>query len=248
MGNVAAHHPQGSFVALTKSLQGEWTFCQRVIEDSDSYFIPLREKICKFFLPSLFGSEVSELEAKLFCRPARYGGLGIHDPVINASTQFTASKSATFLLSKAIYEASELDLNEHEQIYLSSLSQKKELEKNWKNDTFALIDHFPEPNKRCVLRKMEFQCSGWLSVVPVEGNHFEMSPIEFRDAIALRYGRIPIDLPLSCDADGQIFDVNHALNCPRGGLVYGRHNELRDLNCSLLELAGMKQISIVSER
>ena len=45
-----------------------------------------------------------------------------------------------------------------------------------------------------------------------------------------------------CDAGGEIFDVNHALNCPRGGLVYGRHNECRDLNCDLLELARLKQI------
>ena len=28
----------------------------------------------------------------------------------------------------------------------------------------------------------------------------------------------------------------------KGGLVYARHNELIDLNCSLLELAGLKQI------
>ena len=38
------------------------------------------------------------------------------------------------------------------------------------------------------------------------------------------------------------FDVNHALNCPRGGLVYGRHNETRDFNCDLLEKAGLKQV------
>ena len=37
--------------------------------------------------------------------------------------------------------------------------------------------------------------------------------------------------------------MNHALNCPKGGLVYGRHNECRDLNCDLLKLAGLKQIT-----
>jgi hypothetical protein len=45
-----------------------------------------------------------------------------------------------------------------------------------------------------------------------------------------------------CDEVGDIFDVDQALNCTKGGLVYARHNELRDLNCSLLELAGLKQI------
>ena len=58
----------------------------------------------------------------------------------------------------------------------------------------------------------------------------------------LRYGRTPIKMPDTCDADGSVFDLNHALNCPKGGLVYGRHNETRDLNCNLLELAGFKQV------
>ena len=51
-----------------------------------------------------------------------------------------------------------------------------------------------------------------------------------------------LDLPAQCDATGKIFTVKHALNCSKGDLVYGRHNELRDLNCSLLELVGLKQV------
>ena len=89
---------------------------------------------------------------------------------------------------------------------------------------------------------MNQKCSSWLSIIPLEGNNFDLSPTEFRDALALRYGLQPVDLPSKCDADGEDFDLNHALNCPKGGLVYGRHNELRDLNCALLEQAGLKQI------
>jgi len=96
--------------------------------------------------------------------------------------------------------------------------------------------------KRSILRKVDYQCSGWLSVIPIAGNEFDMSPDEFRDSLALRYGRTPIKMPDTCDADGSVFDLNHALNSPKGGLVYGRHNETRDLNCNLLELAGFKQV------
>ena len=49
------------------------------------------------------------------------------------------------------------------------------------------------------------------------------------------------NLPTQCDADGEAFDLNHALNSPRGGLVYAS-NEMRDINCSLLEIAGLRQI------
>ena len=49
-------------------------------------------------------------------------------------------------------------------------------------------------------------------------------------------------MPSLCDEDGEIFDADHAFNCAKGGLVHARHNELQDLNCFLLELAGLKQI------
>ena len=36
--------------------------------------------------------------------------------------------------------------------------------------------------------------------------------------------------------------MNHALNCKNGGLVYQRHNELRDENCDLMKKAGFSQV------
>ena len=48
--------------------------------------------------------------------------------------------------------------------------------------------------------------SGWLSVFPSKGNHFDLSPDEFRDDLALRYGRHPVNLLTLCDIDGEAFD------------------------------------------
>ena len=92
------------------------------------------------------------------------------------------------------------------------------------------------------MRKLDFKCLGWLSIIPTLENHFDMNPDEFHDSLPLRYGCIPCKMPSLCDGDGEIFDVDHALNCAKGRLVYARHNVLRDLNYSLLELAGSKQI------
>ena len=63
-----------------------------------------------------------------------------------------------------------------------------------------------------------------------------MNADEFRDSVELRYGRTPCKMPSLCGGDGEIFDVDHALNCAKNGLVYAWHNELRHLNRSLLEL------------
>jgi len=57
-----------------------------------------------------------------------------------------------------------------------------------------------------------------------------LSSAEFRDALMLRYARVPLKLPTSCDGCGEskTFDVNHALDCKNGGLVTARHDEIRD--------------------
>ncbi len=46
----------------------------------------------------------------------------------------------------------------------------------------------------------------------------------------LRYARVPSNLPTSCDGRGESkkSDVNHDLDCKKGGLVTTRHAESRD--------------------
>ena len=53
----------------------------------------------------------------------------------------------------------------------------------------------------------------------------------FRDAIALRYGWLPSNIPSTCTC-GKSFTVEHALSCPLGGFPSIRHNEIRDLTAN----------------
>ena len=55
----------------------------------------------------------------------------------------------------------------------------------------------------------------------------------FRDAVALRYGWPPLNLPSHCSC-GSNFTVQHALSCPMGGFPTLRHNEERDLTADLM--------------
>ena len=52
----------------------------------------------------------------------------------------------------------------------------------------------------------------------------------------LRYDWPLVDVPPTCVC-GDIFTVDHAIICKRGGFVIQRHNEVRDLEAELLSTA-----------
>ena len=79
-----------------------------------------------------------------------------------------------------------------------------------------------------MLRAKEFNVSGWLSVLLLVKNQFDLSTQEFRDALTLRHRKPLLSLPGTCDGCGATFTVDHALDCRFGGLVTRRHNEVRD--------------------
>ena len=55
----------------------------------------------------------------------------------------------------------------------------------------------------------------------------------FRDALSLRYGWQPSNLPSKCVC-GKSFNVDHALNCSKGGFPTIRHNKIHDFTAKLL--------------
>ena len=65
----------------------------------------------------------------------------------------------------------------------------------------------------------------WLSAVPHRLNGTELSWEEFRDNLRFRYGLMPQDIPATCDGCGKKFSIEHALSCPKGGLVLARHDD-----------------------
>ena len=65
----------------------------------------------------------------------------------------------------------------------------------------------------------------WLSAVSHCLNGTELTREEFRDNLCLRYGLMPQDIPATCDGCGKKFSIEHALSCPKGGLVIARHND-----------------------
>ena len=71
----------------------------------------------------------------------------------------------------------------------------------------------------------ETRNGAWLSAVPHRLNGTELSLEEFRDNLRLRYGLMPQDIPATCYGCGKKFSIEHALSCPKGGLVIARHDD-----------------------
>ena len=87
--------------------------------------------------------------------------------------------------------------------------------------------------QRALLLAQEKGASNWLTALPLDEFNFTLHKGAFRDAIALRYGWLPSNLPTNCSC-GISFSVQHALSCPTGGYPTLRHNEVRDLTADLM--------------
>ena len=68
----------------------------------------------------------------------------------------------------------------------------------------------------------------WLSVLPSTINMEELWAQEWRNFLFLRYGIDPPVLLEYCNQRGTAFDIYHALDCKKGGLITERHKKISD--------------------
>ena len=102
LSRFAVTQPQASYAALTKSLQCEWNYLQRVVPDCVAFFGDLEHSLATQFFPTLFGTEVTPIERDLFSLPARMGGFGIADPSQTVKDALYVSRKATEMIVQAI--------------------------------------------------------------------------------------------------------------------------------------------------
>ena len=75
--------------------------------------------------------------------------------------------------------------------------------------------------------------SNWLALLPVDEHGFYLHKTAFGDAICLRFGWKPDQLPEKYVC-GSSFTVEHALTCNRGRFSFLRCNEIRGISTKLL--------------
>ena len=165
----------------------------------------------------------------MFFLPARMGGLGIHDPIDLCDVDFDSSRDGVTVISAAIDGTTEFDLSEHlASLHAASVSCHGSVNSLCEEKLRLTLDQFPDAQRRAIKRAVGGGISHWLTTIPLKRYYFDLAPVEFRDALALRYLRTPPGLPSWCDECGESFTLQHGLNCPKGGLIIRRHNDIRD--------------------
>ena len=107
--------PQAALVGLTRSLQCEWNFVQRVVKDTSQLFAPLEKMLEENFLPSLQGtSSVTHSDRVLYSLPVKRGEkLGVQNPIEGTEPAFSTSREATDCLVSSILLQDDFDQTLH---------------------------------------------------------------------------------------------------------------------------------------
>ena len=108
----------------------------------------------------------------------------------------------------------------------------------------SVLECIPSPVCCTIRRAIDFQISGWLTVLPLTCHHFDLSPQQFHDTLLLCYRRPLSLMPSQCDGCGSTFDLSHAVGCCKGILVTQHHNEVKN---SLGDLAALAYKDVIHE-
>ena len=207
-----------AFAALTKSLQNEWTYLQRVVPDVSAAFQPIENALAEDFIPALFGDKACP-SRDLTQLPVRHAGLGIPNPVTSSDTHFTVSLAMTKQVTDSIRNSSPLDAIDYGTVSARILRQtKKCLDDQMAEQLDTILASASHSDARRMKRS---QLTGaWLTATPSDDFGTALSATEFRDSLRIRHGFSPLGLPSHCDAcPSARFTVGHALQCSKGGLI-----------------------------
>ena len=234
LSQIAKTQPHVAYAAFIHGEQHKYPYFLRTIAGISENLKPLDDAINNSFIPAIFGNELSDKEREILTLPIKNGGLGIRKVAEYADISYEASVSINQPLVKQILlQSDELpEIDEVKDVKAAAvLVYKTKIQE--KHDNIKLSQ---EPTFQRKLEQLsEPGASSWLGVLPLQEQGFNLTKSEFHDALAIRYDKPVKNMPSECPC-GDAFTVTHALNCHLGGFVNQRHNDIRDVESSLLKV------------
>jgi len=228
LGNFASSLPHETYSFITKSFLPKVIFMSRTTPNLYHHLERVESAIVTQFLPVLTNNHIpNEATRELLSLPAREGGLAISN-VCN----FTSNYHQSIVLTNPLEEGGGPETKNAQRRITSSVNEKAAHELKAK---IALLDtRLPTSVKKHRNCASEPGASSWLTSLPLKRYGFCLSKSEFRDALCIRYGWQPSNVPLKCPC-GATFSIYHALNCHIGGYINLRHDSMRNLLSSFLK-------------
>ena len=144
-----------------------------------------------------------------------------------ASTAYEVLKTAISILQEVIRTGENASMVTHNaQCKAVTLAWMKEKELDQTRKLDQLLTDMPVSKQRTLRHIVKGKASGWLMVLPLQADGYDMSATQFRDQLAIQYHQELSELPAVCDGYSAPFSLQHGLNCMKGGLVKKGHNNL----------------------
>ena len=234
LSKIAEIEPQAAYCAFVTGFKSKLTFLLRTIPNIQNLLQPLEHTIRHEFIPAVTGGHLcSDNERELLSLPTRFGGLNISIFPEESQFEYDYSKSVTKTLVDSIVNQEFEATYDQDSILKAKSKVRSSRETRSKNKLNACREHMSEKHLKINNINQQKGVSNWLTVLPLSEHGFVLNKQEFWDAIRLRYGWSIANLPSIC-ACGAKLDVDHCMNCKKGGFVTKRHNVIRDFTAKML--------------
>ena len=232
LSDIAKTQPHTAYATLTHSLSSKWTFITRTVPSIGDLLQPLEDVLRQKFIPALTGQPApSDLVRQLPALPARLGGIDVTNPIVCSEVEYNASQQMCRPLVDHIiqgYSSYPPDIVS-EQLTAKTMNNGNKHQQQ-KQVALSLPSSLPSALQRAMTLAKERGASSWLTTLPISEFGFALRQSAFHDALALRYGWQPLNVPTTCSCG----TIDHVLSCAKGGFPFIRHNEIRNVTATLM--------------